>query len=125
MPRTAWVFEDIVNSEIYELEINPSQADLPEVTSNYSPMPTAAGRQILFEGRVQPVTLNFSGTLLTEEQYRAMNSWNRKRKQIKITDDQGYEYWVYLTGFNPQRVRDTQHPWRHTFSASCIVVDWQ
>jgi hypothetical protein len=122
--RTAWVFEDVFNEEVYELEINPDASSIPIRGKTLTPAPKCRDGQVIFQGRDSVQSINFSGSILTEEQFFFMREWVRKEKQIKITDDQNRVMWVYLTSFNPTRVRSLDYPWRHTYSATGLIVSW-
>ena len=82
--RTPWTFEDVHASEIYELEINPKEANMPSLEKTLTPNPSVRGRSILFQGRNRPGQMSLTGALLTQEQYEALRSWVQKEKQIKL-----------------------------------------
>jgi hypothetical protein len=125
MTRTAWTFEDVFLEQTYTMEINPDASNVPSRTKTLTSVPKSKGGQVTFQGRDIVQSLNFSGTILTEQQLAFMRSWLRKEKQIKITDDQDRVMWVYLTMFNPTRVRSVGYPWRHAYSASGLIVSWE
>jgi hypothetical protein len=125
MPRVPWIFEDESSSEIYELECNPNEAQMPSIQKTFSTSYSTAGRPIIFQGRDPVKQISFSGQLLTKEQYDALRLWVKKQKQIKITDDLGRVYWVYLKEFNPSRRPALNYPWLHDFSMSGVVVSWE
>lgn len=119
--RIAWLFFDGVNT--YELPINPNEAKMPSPKRSVLTKPTCSGRQVSYQGREEVATIDFSGVLLSEAQYRVFREWFLKRQQIRITDDLGLKYWVYLKTFNPTRVKNNTHEWYHTYSASGVVLD--
>lgn len=123
--RTPWIFEDEYASTVYELEVNPQEASMPSVVKTYTPSATAAGQQIIFQGRSPSQQLSCSGIILTEDQYNTMREWARLEKQIKITDDLGRVFWVYIKSFAPRRVRSSQYPWTHEFSMTAVVLSWE
>lgn len=125
MARTAWIFEDLVTSETYDLVVNPNEGGTPEYRKNITSQTTAApdGRVVLFEGRDEPKRMTVSGTILTEDLYNQFVTWFNKRNIIKITDDLGREFECYIESFNPQRVRSVSHPWRHTYSMEIIIIE--
>jgi hypothetical protein len=126
MPRVAWEFYDPVGNETYNWEINPNDGGYPSRSKNISYEATAApnGQTLAFEGRESPASLSFSGTILTESQFNTLNDWYLKRNQIRLTDDLGREFWIYIKSFNPTRVRSINYPWRHNYSIEAIVLDW-
>ena len=127
MAVVRWRFDDPVTLESYTFEINPSEGGSPALKKNLSYVNTAApdGRALAFEGRMNTQTSSFKGTILTEEHYQAMETWFNKRNQIYMTDDLGRTLSIYITDFEPQRVRSVQHPWKHTYTCSYFVLDWE
>lgn len=124
MARVAWEFYD--GTTTYELPINPEYAELPSYEKKVTSFATAAGRNVVFIAKRRPVqTISFNGTILEEAQLRSFEEWFDKSRQIRITDDTGREMWVYLTEFNPTRVRSVEYPWRHNYSARAVVLDWR
>lgn len=125
MPRIPWIFEDVHASQVYYFECNPSEAEMPSIRKTYSTSYSAAGSAVIFQGRDPVREISFSGTILTKEQYDILRFWVQKQKQIKITDDLGRVYWVYLKEFNPTRRPALNYPWLHDFSMSGVVVSWE
>ena len=119
--RIAWNFFDGVNS--YDLPINPNEAKMPSRRRPVATKATCAGRQVMYQGRLEVPTIEFSGVLLDETQYRIFKEWFNRRKQIRITDDLGIKYWVYLKSFQPTRVKSNDYDWYHNYSASGVVLD--
>jgi len=124
--RIAWEFYDPVEDETYEWEINPNDGGYPSRNKSIAYEATAApnGQTLAFEGRESPATISFSGTILTESQFNTINTWYEKSNQIRLTDDLGREFWIYIRSFSPTRVRSINYPWRHTYSIEAIVLDW-
>lgn len=121
---TKWTFYD--GSDTYTFEINPNEGGSPARKKTISYKSTAApdGKTLIFEGRDQPPTIQFSGILLTEAQYDAFEEWWDKRQQVRVTDDLGREYWIYIDSFDPKRVRARSYPWKHQFSITATILDW-
>lgn len=126
MARIAWEFYDPVEDETYYLEINPNEGGYPSRSKNIIYESTAApnGQTLAYEGRETPAAISFSGTILTESHFNALNNWYLKSNQIRLTDDLGRIFWIYIKSFNPQRVRSVSYPWRHTYTIEAIVLDW-
>lgn len=119
--RVAWQFFDGVST--YELPVNPNSATSPDRKRNLTEQATAAGSKIAYEGRRSPNVLTFSGDILEEAQYNAFRTWFRKRKQVRVRDDLGRSFWVYITGFSPQRQPSIQFEWMMTYTAEAFVLD--
>lgn len=121
-----WIFTDPTDSSSYTFEINPNEGGSPTLKKNVLFKNTAApnGKTLIYEGRDDPVTFSFSGTLLTQAQLEAFETWYLKRHQIVITDDLGRTFSVYITSFDPKRVRSAHIPWKHTYTVEAISLDW-
>lgn len=125
MARIAWVFHDPVTLDSYSLPVNPNSGASPEFAKNASRKTTTGpgGATLIFEGADEPQSFNFSGTILTQEQYEAFVEWWDKRRIIQITDDLGRDWNVYFQSFRPTRKISTNFPWRHEYSVEAVVVD--
>lgn len=119
--RVAWKFYDGTNT--YLLPVNPNAASMPSKKRNLTYQATPTGGQITYEGRKTPNVLNFSGDILQESQYNSFRLWFLKRKQVRITDDLGQNFWVYLTSFSPSRQKSREYDWMMTYSAEAFVLD--
>ena len=120
--RVAWSFYDGVN--IYNLDVNPSSASMPTIgQKRLTTQMTAAGTPIVYEGRKEAKTISFSGVILEEFQYRLFLLWVNMSKQIRITDDLGLRYWIYIKSFSPKRRKDSAHPWLMDYSIEGFVLD--
>jgi len=126
MARVAWEFTDLVTNDTYSLPVNPNDGGSPSFRKNISYQVTAApdGKVLMFEGRDEPMQSQFSGVILTEEQYEAFVEWYSKRHQIKIKDDLGREFVCYITSFDPKRKRSALHPWKHDYTCEYTIIDW-
>lgn len=126
MAVTRWVFEDPVTLATYNFEVNPSDGGSPQYSKNISYSSTSApgGKVIVFEGRDKPLTLEFSGVILTQAHYDAFVTWFQKRYQVNVTDDLGRQFSIIIESFSPKRERAVHSPWKHSYSVSATVVDW-
>lgn len=124
MARVAWTFYDPIDDETYSLPINPNDGAEAELNKNVMRKATTApgGRTILMEGNRDPAAFNFSGVILSQEQYEAFVTWFEKSRIILITDDLGREWQVYLVAFRPSRKISHEYPWRHEYQAEAVVV---
>lgn len=121
-----WLFEDLVTVDSYELEINPNTMKLParEKKMNYQTTAAPDGKVIAYEGRDAVQVLGFSGVTLSEEQHNAFVEWFEKRHQIRITDDRGDQWIVYITKYTPTRRRAVHYPYKHEYEIEAFVLDW-
>lgn len=121
-----WTFYDPTVPQTYTFEINPNTGGTPSYAKTLSTSSTVApgGKTLIFEGADQVPKFEFSGTILTEAHFNAFVEWWDKRRQIRITDDLGREFWVYIESFTPTRVRAVHHPWKHTYNVVAQILDW-
>lgn len=120
-----WNFQDNVISQSYNFDVNPNRGGTPSFQKNLSYSSTPAGSSIVFEGRDKPRTFTVSGTLREEAQLIALQTWFDKEYQVKITDDLGREFWIYITNLQFERAQTRRWPFRHTFTINYVEVDWQ
>lgn len=123
-----WELFDPTVSETYVFYINPSQGGSPTYQKNITAQATTApgGKTLLFEGADSPQTFEFSGTILNQGMYDAMLHWYNKRRQVRITDDLGRQFWIYITQFEAtrKRVAPPNHQWKHDFKISAFILNW-
>lgn len=126
MAVTRWTFYDAVANETYQFAVNPSEGGSPQNNKSISYQSTTApnGKTIIFEGKDQPQTLEFSGTILTQAHYQTFLDWFQKRNQILVTDDLGRQMYIYITSFEPKRERAHSYPWKHSYSMKATILSW-
>lgn len=122
--RVPWLFQAYNGVDVYEFAVNPLTAKMPSKKRNITKEKTATGAPILFQGRDSVPSMTFGGTILTEAHLNAMRTWAIKQNQVKLTDDLGRQYWVYITSFSPTRNYHADYPWRHDYQAEALVLDW-
>lgn len=124
---TRWIFEDPSASETYTWEINPRDGGSPqyEKTINYQNTTAPDGKTVIFEGLDKPLELEWSGVILSQDHYETLIEWFEKRRQIKLTDDLGRIYWVYITAFLPSRRRAVGRPYKHDYTMKATVLSWE
>jgi hypothetical protein len=124
MARIAWMFRDYIEGTTLFMAINPNEGASPEYMKGLSQQTTTApdGRVLVFEGAPQPQKFDFSGVILEQAHYEFLyNAW-KKRHPIEITDDLGRVFQVYFESFSPKREVSGSLPWRHTYSATTVIV---
>lgn len=127
MARIPWRWEDTVEGTVLFMPINPNEGASPtyqkQLTKTQTTAPGADSRPIIFEGADAVTQFDFSGALLSEEHYNfVLNAW-RKRHPIKLTDDLGRTFTIYMESFAPQRVISRIRPWKHTYQATSVIVE--
>jgi hypothetical protein len=123
---TLWKWRLFDGTDTYVFDVNPNEGGTPTFEKNILEESTAApdGLTLIFEGAEKPKPFNFSGVILEQSQYEAMLEWYQKRRQVRVTDDLGRQFWIYIKKFEATRGWRVSHPWRHTFSIEATVVDW-
>lgn len=122
---TKWQFWDPIASETYVFPINPNAGGTPTRAKSLAIEKTAApdGKAILFEGREDPRKISVSGAILEEAELNAFYAWYDKRHQVRLTDDLGRQFWVYITNFSATRDRRQSHPWHHSYQMEMTILD--
>ena len=131
-----WEFYDFVTDSTYTMELNPQQVNMGGVTKTISERGASSptGKRILFEGRREPQVISFDGVIFNKDEYVRFENLANKNYQVRLTDDLGRVYWVYVTNFSPGR-RKTSYAalagqqssigtWLADYSIECTVLDW-
>jgi hypothetical protein len=126
MTVVRWTFTDPVTSASYEFEINPKEGGTPtqEKTMAYANTAAPNGRVLAFEGRQKQQEGQFTGLVLSQDQYDAMHEWFDKRYQIYMTDDLNRTYTIYITRLEEKRIRSATKPWKHEYTVNYFIMDW-
>lgn len=127
MARIGWRFEDAVEGTVEIMPINPNAGASPKYQKQLTKATTtASGGQsqvVIFEGADQPTQFDFSGVLLTEAHYDFIyRAWS-KRHPVRLTDDLGRTFTIYIESFAPARQLSHTYPWKHTYQATAVVLD--
>lgn len=125
-PLVRWSFYDPSTVETYTFPINPSEGGTPTRQKQFVYQSTSApdGKTIVFEGRQQPKRINFSGTVLDEAHYTALNTWFDHHNQIRLTDDLGRQFYIVIEQLDMTRKRNASTPWKHDYKVAATVVDY-
>ena len=123
-----WVFQSYDRDEFGRvtslvLPINPGSVVRQFGNININSEASVFGGTIAsWEGAAQPTSWNWTGRLLTQEQYRAMAFWGRSTQRIYLTDHLGDRYLVKVSQYQTTRVRDIARPWHHTYTMTVAVL---
>lgn len=128
MARIAWRFEDLVEGTVLLMPINPNEGASPtyqkSLTKSTTTAPGGEAQCLIFEGADAVTQFDFSGVLLTQEHYEfVLNAW-RKRHPVNLTDDLGRTFTIYFESFSPQRTLSRTYPWKHTYQATTVIVNY-
>lgn len=126
MTSCRWTFYDPKTLVTYVFAVNPNAGGSPVRKKNVQTQATTAPRGITlyFEGADEPLSFEWSGTINDQAHLQAYKDWFDKRHQILLTDDLGRQFYIYITSFDPKRVRSYQHRWKHTYTAKATALDW-
>lgn len=126
MSVVRWTLYDPVAIVTYTFALNPNLGGTPSRRKRITYQNTSApgGLTLIYEGQDEVSELSWDGTLLTEAELIALNSWFDIRRQLLLTDDLGRSFWVYIQTFEPKRVRAATAPWKHTYSMKVVVLSW-
>jgi hypothetical protein len=119
-----WQIYDSVTTISYSFDIDPDSFTIKSQQKAINTTATSAGQRQLSEGRSVPPVLSWSGTIMTESD---LNKWREIasiRHQVRLTDDLGKIYWIYITSFRPNRQLKRYVPWFHTYSVEATILDW-
>jgi hypothetical protein len=127
MARIPWRWEDPVDGTVALMPINPNAGASPKYAKTLTKKTTTApgnlARALIFEGPDAVTQFDFSGAILTEAHYNfILNAW-RKRHPVKLTDDLGRTFTIYIETFSPERKLSKTYPWRHTYQATAVIVE--
>lgn len=126
MSRIAWQWQDTTDGTVEYMPINPNEGASPtfqkQLTKATTTAPGGLGQVLIFEGADQPSQFDFSGVLLTPAHYDfILRAW-KKRHLVRLTDDLGRSFVIYLESFQPQRQLSRTYPWKHTYQATAVIV---
>lgn len=125
MPSWRWTFYDPIDEVTITLPVNPKEGGTPPRKKNFVRRGTTApeGRTILFQGLDDPKSWKVSGTLFTQEHLELLDEWYEKNHQIRVTDDLGRSIWIVIEEFTADRRWSYNHPWRHDYTLTAVVLD--
>lgn len=118
-----WSFRDVWGTggtqQIYTFEINPNEGGSPTIQKNIAVATNVGPNRgaVLQEGQNTAPILSFSGLIITQTHYEALESWFDKKILLELKDDLGRTFRGVFSSFEPNRIRKPFNPWYHTYSA--------
>jgi hypothetical protein len=126
MARIAWKFEDLTLATTEYMSINPNEGASPTFRKSLEKRTTTApdggAAVVIFEGADEPTQFDFSGVILTQAQYTFLQTAWAKRHLLRLTDDLGRIFTLYIESFSPKRKLSRTYPWRHEYEMTTVVV---
>lgn len=120
----AYDFSDRNSVETYTFAVNPDSVKqgFGEFSVNTEATVVSNGQVIAWEGSQQPVEWTWSGRVLDEAQYRAMERWGTTRQRVYVTDHFLRRFLVKIERVRMSPVRDRTRPWHHTYEMTASVL---
>lgn len=120
-----WQFSDTETAQSYTFEISPREGGNRSRKKNIQTQSSLSGtgQTILYEGRDEVESFDFSGVLLTQAQHDAFIEWFNKRNKINVTDEAGNTTTVYITEYSPTRGPKHSHLDRKTYNIRALVIE--
>ena len=125
MSFVRWTFYDPNTLVEFTVPINPNSVSDPDRKKKIKETPTLSkdGTVLLVEGREDAPTMKWSGTILTKAHHDAFIEWYKKSYSVRVTDDNGDEQWVFITGYSSERQRSPKYPYKRTFTMTAYALD--
>lgn len=104
---------------LYVFEINPNEGGSPAIQKNIAVATNVGPNRgaILQEGQNTAPILSFSGLIITQTHYEALETWFDKKVLLELTDDLGRTFRGVFSAFDPTRIRKPFNPWYHSYTA--------
>lgn len=120
-----WNLWDPYLNENYRLEVNPNEEDMDRKRNfTYDRTASPLGTPVVYEGTPDPPSITLTGTLISQDQYQAMDAWSQKKYQIMVTDDLQRNRWMISSEWSPKRKWAVNHPWRSDWTWTLLLVSW-
>lgn len=123
-----WVFADHWQTGptpySYTWEVNPNDGGSPQVQKNMTILQSSGPNRmnLVMEGNSTVPTIAFSGVILTQAHYQAMELWFDRRVLIRLLDDLNRTFYGVFSKWTPKRSRRALNPWYHTYDAEFHVT---
>lgn len=123
-----WVFTDVYQKGPqpyeYQVHINPNDAGSPSFDKAISVSKVSGPNEmpIIQEGAPGAATMTFSGVILEQAHYEALEIWFRKRILIRVQDDLGRHFYGVFSRWAPHRQRRSHNYWYHTYDAEMTIL---
>lgn len=125
-----WRLFDPNTLEDVAVPLNPQEFRLPDRDKNISASATVAsvsggGRVILNQGEPVAQTMGFVGVMLDRTQKAFWEYWYAKEYQVRLTDDFGDVWWIYIYKLTQTRPKTKpSHPELYRYTLDAYILDW-
>jgi hypothetical protein len=79
------------------------------------------GGLVTFQGRDNPVRLQFSGIVNSETFYNELRTQLDKYYPLELTDDQGSSWSVIIESYDMERLNRALNLWRYDYNVTALV----
>lgn len=121
-----WKLTDYSTGSAVDLvfPVNPKEFTHPDVSATVKNDQTVAtsGSVVMFMGRRPVPTMQFGGSIRSEQQYNDLDTWMHKWNALKLTDDQGSTWTIIITKYQPKRRRKANNQWLYDYTVDASVV---
>lgn len=107
-----------------QFPLNPREGVLPLRQKQYTATTSADpdGAPIIYQGRDEPRTFPFTGTILYESHYDFFVEWYDAEVPCTVVDELGNSFQLWLTKFEPRRKIRHNYPWMADYDCEALVV---
>lgn len=118
-----WHFHDPNTGENYEPPIGPDRMTSPLPVRAVDAVSTTSrqGTIVVWEGAPEPAQWAFSGRLLSQVHYEALQAWYAKPNRVIISDHLARQWVCYITDFDAEPQRALHLPWSHRYTMRATV----
>lgn len=123
-----WVFTDPTDGAdpaTYTVALNPNKMSSPYAAPRAITIKTTTsvgGQPLIWEGQTPPTEWTFSGTILDQAHFDALNVWREKTSVTTITDHYGRTWTVYWEDFQATPSPASAFPYKHDYTAKVLVL---
>jgi len=123
-----WTFTDVYEKGpqpyTYQVHINPNDSGSPSFDKAVSVSKVSGPNEmpIIQEGAPGVAAMTFSGVILEQAHYEALEIWFRKRILLLVQDDLGRHFYGVFSRWAPHRVRRSHNFWYHTYDAEMTIL---
>lgn len=120
-----WVFQDPAPGGLgdYIFEINPLTMSDPHAPRNitWDHVASPTGPAVGWDSALRATEWRFGGTLKTQAQYDALNSFAALNRRFWIFDHLSRKWLVTIEQFSPAPKRDALSDWTHSYDVVALV----
>jgi hypothetical protein len=117
-----WTLTDPQTAAVYTFSPGPNKGGEPTYEKDPKLAESPLDVPFLVFGQDKVMTISLSGDLTTQAQYNALRDWAAKPYPVVLTDYLGRSISIYITDYQPKRIRHAGAPWFHQWTLAANVV---